>query len=89
MLVPSAALAAAAFAVALASSAPGPSIRCVPSGDVATMTDANGLVTTMTYDERGRLKTSSAGAETTLVSATRVLLVSSLSKTNPLPERME
>jgi YD repeat-containing protein len=29
------------------------------------MTDANGLVTTMTYDERGRLKTSSAAGETT------------------------
>src|SRR5262249_36811150 len=34
-------------------------------GRAGTMTDANGLVTTMTYDPRGRLKTSSAGGETT------------------------
>src|SRR5262249_28359605 len=34
-------------------------------GRVQTITDPNGLVTTMTYDPRGRLQTSSAGAELT------------------------
>jgi RHS repeat-associated protein len=34
-------------------------------GRPGTNTDANGLVTTMTYDARGRLKTSSSGGETT------------------------
>ena len=36
-----------------------------PHGRAQSMTDANGLVTAMTYDARGRLKTSSAGGETT------------------------
>lgn len=35
-------------------------------GRPGTMTDPNGLVTAMTYDARGRLKTSSAGGETTV-----------------------
>jgi YD repeat-containing protein len=41
-----------------------PSSLSSTHGRPGTLTDANGLATTLTYDARGRLKTSTAGTET-------------------------